>query len=108
MIFIFISVCDQLDIILLLDASADMFQNNPNNPTVNRRSDNWSNMIDFMNDMLTRPTTSISGTRMGVITFGESANIVLRLGELTDNNEIAATLRGLRVSGLTLEENIPL
>ena len=95
-------MCDRVDIILLLDASADLFESNPSNPTVNGRNDNWSIGVDYLIRMLARFSVSPSGTHIGVIIFDESATVEVRLDDLADVNQIAAILRPIRVSGFKI------
>ena len=91
-------MCGRTDIILLLDASAQLFESNPNNPTVNGRNDNWSIGVDYLIRMLQRIPVSPSGTHIGVIIFDDRASVEIRLSDLADVNQIAATLRPIRVS----------
>ena len=81
-----------------MDASADMFQDNPRNPTINGRNNDWSVLVGYIRDMFYGDETSAPESRVGIITFGETANVVLRFSERTDANEMERRLLAVRVS----------
>ena len=93
-----ISVCDRIDMVLLLDASADMFERNRNNPTVDGYNDNWSVLINNLAQGIPRNPISVNGNRMAIISYGYSVHVEIRFDDFLDTNQFVARLRTLRVS----------
>ena len=93
-------MCDRLDIVIVLDASDEMLRNNPNNSPVDGRTDNWSILISKLIQMMYRIPISVYGTHIGAVTFGDSANVEIRLEEIFDANQLASRIRTIRASTL--------
>ena len=75
-----------------------MFQDNPRNPTVNGRNSDWSVLVSYLRDMFYGDVISSPRTRLGIITFCETANVIVRLDEQIDVNEMERRLLAVKVS----------
>ena len=75
-----------------------MFQDNPRNPTSNGRNSDWSLLVSYVTEMLYRDQRESPRSRLGIITFGETANLIVRLEERPAVSEIERRLLAIRVS----------
>jgi len=66
--------------VFVLDHSGSITDNNPKNGSW----DNWVLMKDFVKSIISSRKISADGTRVAVVTFGNSAQVVFPLNKFTD------------------------